>query len=150
RPSGPATCLTSRNRPRPLRIGLIALRLPGQPVPAGARGPPWRIRARPFRIGAVGLRQRCGDPPGPADEPWPAIPPSPGPVQRSPGRAAASRGPPGLADSAARIPSGIDDPIMTQATITRPEWSTIIDPVLQKELEQHVLVTTWDKLLGIV
>jgi NADH-quinone oxidoreductase subunit C/D len=39
---------------------------------------------------------------------------------------------------------------MTNATITRPEWSTIIDPVLQKELEQHVLVTTWDKLLGIV
>ena len=39
---------------------------------------------------------------------------------------------------------------MTNATITRPEWSTIIDPVLQKELEQHVLVTTWDKLLGMV
>src|SRR5262249_52149275 len=39
---------------------------------------------------------------------------------------------------------------MTNATITRPEWTTIIDPVLQKELEQHVLVTTWDKLLGIV
>ena len=39
---------------------------------------------------------------------------------------------------------------MTNATITRPEWSTVIDPVLQKELEQHVLVTTWDKLLGIV
>ncbi len=35
-------------------------------------------------------------------------------------------------------------------TITRPEWSTVIDPVLQKELEQHVLVTTWDKLLGMV
>ena len=29
---------------------------------------------------------------------------------------------------------------MTNATITRPEWSTVIDPVLQKELEQHVLV----------
>ncbi len=39
---------------------------------------------------------------------------------------------------------------MTNATIARPEWSTVIDPVLQKELEQHVLVTTWDKLLGIV
>ncbi len=39
---------------------------------------------------------------------------------------------------------------MTNATITRPEWSTVIDPVLQKELEQHVLVTNWDKLLGIV
>ncbi|MFO0890089.1 MAG: NADH-quinone oxidoreductase subunit D [Isosphaeraceae bacterium] len=35
-------------------------------------------------------------------------------------------------------------------TIARPEWSTIIDPVLQKELEQHVLVTSWDKLLGMV
>jgi len=39
---------------------------------------------------------------------------------------------------------------MTTPTITRPEWSTVIDPVLQKELEQHVLVTTWDKLLGMV
>jgi NADH-quinone oxidoreductase B subunit len=39
---------------------------------------------------------------------------------------------------------------MTNATITRPEWSTAIDPVLQKELERYVLVTTWDKLLGIV
>ena len=39
---------------------------------------------------------------------------------------------------------------MTNATITRPEWSTVIDPVLQRELEQHVLVTDWDKLLGIV
>ncbi len=39
---------------------------------------------------------------------------------------------------------------MTNETITRPEWSTYIDPVLQKELEQHVLVTTWDKLLGMV
>ena len=37
-----------------------------------------------------------------------------------------------------------------EQTITRPEWSTVIDPVLQKELEQHVLVTTWDKLLGMV
>ncbi len=39
---------------------------------------------------------------------------------------------------------------MTNATITRPEWSTEIDPVLQKELERYVLVTTWDKLLGMV
>ncbi|HKI18398.1 MAG TPA: NADH-quinone oxidoreductase subunit NuoB, partial [Isosphaeraceae bacterium] len=39
---------------------------------------------------------------------------------------------------------------MTNATITRPEWSTVIDPVLQKELEQHVLVTKWDELLGII
>ena len=34
---------------------------------------------------------------------------------------------------------GIDDLTMANATITRPEWSTVIDPVLQKELEQHVL-----------
>src|SRR5436305_928565 len=39
---------------------------------------------------------------------------------------------------------------MSTPTINRPEWSTVIDPVLQKELEQHVLVTTWDKLLGMV
>jgi NADH-quinone oxidoreductase subunit C/D len=39
---------------------------------------------------------------------------------------------------------------MPTPTITRPEWSTVIDPVLQKELEQHVLVTSWDKLLGMV
>ena len=39
---------------------------------------------------------------------------------------------------------------MANSTIARPEWSTIIDPVLQKELEQHVLVTSWDKLLGMV
>jgi NADH-quinone oxidoreductase B subunit len=39
---------------------------------------------------------------------------------------------------------------MANSTIARPEWSTVIDPVLQKELEQHVLVTSWDKLLGMV
>ena len=39
---------------------------------------------------------------------------------------------------------------MANATIIRPEWITTVDPVLQKELEQHVLVTTWDKLLGVV
>ncbi len=39
---------------------------------------------------------------------------------------------------------------MSTPTITRPEWSTVIDPVLQKELEQHVLVTSWDKMLGMV
>jgi NADH-quinone oxidoreductase subunit C/D len=39
---------------------------------------------------------------------------------------------------------------MTNAIITRPEWSTVVDPVLQRELERHVLVTNWDKLLGIV
>ena len=49
-----------------------------------------------------------------------------------------------------RHPSRYRRLTMTNATITRPEWSTVIDPVLQKELEQHVLVTNWDKLLGIV
>ncbi len=39
---------------------------------------------------------------------------------------------------------------MSTPTTARPEWSISIDPVLQKELEQHVLVTSWDKLLGIV
>jgi len=39
---------------------------------------------------------------------------------------------------------------MANATIARPEWNTLIDPVLQKELEQHVLVTSWDKLLSMV
>ena len=34
--------------------------------------------------------------------------------------------------------------------ITPSEWSTVIDPVLQKELERHVLVTNWDKLLGMI
>ncbi len=37
-----------------------------------------------------------------------------------------------------------------QPSVSRPEWTTIIDPVLQKELEQHVLVTSWDQLLGMV
>ena len=39
---------------------------------------------------------------------------------------------------------------MANPTISRPEWSTVIDSVLQKELEQHVLVTSWDKLLNMV
>ena len=39
---------------------------------------------------------------------------------------------------------------MANPTIARPEWSVLIDPVLQKELEQYVLVTSWDKLLGMV
>jgi NADH-quinone oxidoreductase subunit B/C/D len=38
----------------------------------------------------------------------------------------------------------------TRPDIHRPEWTTVIDPVLQKELEQHVLVTSWDKLLGMI
>lgn len=32
----------------------------------------------------------------------------------------------------------------------RPEWTVLIDPVLQKELERHVLVTDWNKLIGMV
>jgi NADH-quinone oxidoreductase B subunit len=32
----------------------------------------------------------------------------------------------------------------------RPEWTVAIDPLLQQELEKHVLVTSWDKLLGMV
>src|ERR1700733_10755587 len=39
---------------------------------------------------------------------------------------------------------------MSTPTITRPEWSTVIDPVLQRELEQHVLVTNWDEPMAIV
>jgi NADH-quinone oxidoreductase B subunit len=39
---------------------------------------------------------------------------------------------------------------MTTASIYRPEWSTTIDPVLQKELEQHVLVTNWPKFLDMI
>jgi NADH-quinone oxidoreductase B subunit len=39
---------------------------------------------------------------------------------------------------------------MSTPTITRPEWSTVIDPVLRKELEQHVLVTDWNSLLKMV
>ncbi|WP_337173851.1 NADH-quinone oxidoreductase subunit NuoB [Paludisphaera sp.] len=34
--------------------------------------------------------------------------------------------------------------------IIRPEWITPIDPELQRELERCVLVTSWDKLLGMV
>ncbi len=39
---------------------------------------------------------------------------------------------------------------MSTASIQRPEWSTVIDPGLQKELEKYVLVTTWPKLLDMV
>ncbi len=42
------------------------------------------------------------------------------------------------------------DPRISQAqTIIRPEWMTVIDPSLQKELEQHVYTTTWQKLVGM-
>jgi NADH-quinone oxidoreductase subunit B/C/D len=43
-----------------------------------------------------------------------------------------------------------NSPEATGRSTIRPEWVTIIDPVLQKELEQSVLVTTWDKLLSMV
>lgn len=32
----------------------------------------------------------------------------------------------------------------------RPEWVVELDPVLQSELERQVVVTTWDKLIGMV
>jgi NADH-quinone oxidoreductase B subunit len=35
-------------------------------------------------------------------------------------------------------------------SIIRPEWMTVIDPILQEELQQHVLVAKWDKILGLV
>ncbi|GIW87548.1 MAG: hypothetical protein KatS3mg108_1872 [Isosphaeraceae bacterium] len=35
-------------------------------------------------------------------------------------------------------------------SVIRPEWTVTIDPVLQKELERHVLVTDWNKLIGLV
>jgi len=41
-------------------------------------------------------------------------------------------------------------PPISPSTITRPEWGVAIDPVLQKELEQHVLVTDWENLLKMV
>ncbi len=34
--------------------------------------------------------------------------------------------------------------------VSRPEWSVVIDPVLRQELERHVLVTDWEKLMGMV
>ncbi len=39
------------------------------------------------------------------------------------------------------------DPL-SQPTVIRPEWMTVIDPLLQKELEQHVYTTTFQKLIG--
>jgi NADH-quinone oxidoreductase subunit C/D len=38
----------------------------------------------------------------------------------------------------------------TPVSTLPPEWTITIDPVLQQELERHVVVTTWDKLLGMV
>ena len=39
---------------------------------------------------------------------------------------------------------------MSTPTILRPEWTVTIDPVLQKELERYVVVTSWNKLLEMV
>ena len=39
---------------------------------------------------------------------------------------------------------------MSEPSNSRPEWTAQLDPVLQRELEHHVLVTSWDGLLGIV
>ncbi|MDB5352421.1 MAG: NADH-quinone oxidoreductase, subunit [Planctomycetota bacterium] len=36
-----------------------------------------------------------------------------------------------------------------EQTIIRPEWMTVIDPDLQRELQQVVYTTTWQKLVGI-
>ncbi len=43
--------------------------------------------------------------------------------------------------------STIADPRQPLTTI-RPEWMTVIDPALQKELEQYVFTTTWQKLIS--
>jgi NADH-quinone oxidoreductase subunit B/C/D len=39
---------------------------------------------------------------------------------------------------------------MPTPSTSRPEWTIPIDPALQAELEQYVLVTSWDKLIGMV
>ena len=39
---------------------------------------------------------------------------------------------------------------MSAQSTARPEWTVVIDPVLQKELEQHIFVTSWPKLLEMV
>jgi NADH-quinone oxidoreductase B subunit len=39
---------------------------------------------------------------------------------------------------------------MSNPTVYRPEWTVSIDPVLQQQLERHVVVTSWDKLLEMV
>ena len=36
-----------------------------------------------------------------------------------------------------------------EQTVVRPEWMTVIDPDLQKSLEQYVVTTTWQKLIGV-
>lgn len=48
-------------------------------------------------------------------------------------------------------PTPVADPASgLPGSISRPEWSTTVDPVLQRELEQHVLVTDWERLLTMV
>ena len=44
----------------------------------------------------------------------------------------------------------INPPRTRPHPIVRPEWSTVVDPVLRRELEQHVLVTDWENLLTLV
>ena len=44
----------------------------------------------------------------------------------------------------------INPPRTRPQPIVRPEWSTVVDPVLRRELEQHVLVTDWENLLTMV
>ncbi len=39
---------------------------------------------------------------------------------------------------------------MSVQSTVRPEWTVVIDPVLQKELEQHIFVTNWPKLLEMI
>ncbi|MFM7315644.1 MAG: NADH-quinone oxidoreductase subunit B, partial [bacterium] len=39
---------------------------------------------------------------------------------------------------------------MSVQSTAHPEWTVVIDPVLQKELEQHIFVTSWPKLLEMV
>lgn len=39
---------------------------------------------------------------------------------------------------------------MSVQSTAHPEWTVVIDPVLQKELEQHIFVTSWPKLLDMV
>ena len=36
--------------------------------------------------------------------------------------------------------------VVPPVNVSRPEWSIPIDPVLQKELERQVLVTSWNQL----
>ncbi len=50
---------------------------------------------------------------------------------------------PGTAPTHAHAP--VDQPLPT-----RPDWLDAYDPALVRELEQHVLVTRWDRILGLV